>query len=147
MKKSKGVKFDNRADKPDMSLLPFDLLKKIVRPYEYGLVKYVRNNWRKGFDTSRSLAAAMRHISEWQDRGQEYDLDAYELCKMKVHHIEMVIFNLICILDAINNHPELVHNYIPEDFKSEVPLSKEEEERIENLRLDWVNNTPIEKKK
>lgn len=105
-----GNKNDAAEGKPDMSLLPLDILAHVARPYEYGLIKYGRNNWRKGFDTNRSIAAALRHISAWQDKGEDYDQEALEK-GVEMHHISCAIFNLLCVLDAIHNHPELVNNY------------------------------------
>lgn len=137
---SGALKSEHIEKKPDLSLLPLDLLGIVTRAYEYGLVKYFRNNHRKGFETNRCIAAAMRHISDWNDRGQEYDKDAYEVAGMRVHHIGMAIFNLLCVLDSITNHPELVNNYIPDNFVSEVPIEDEKElNRIEKLRTFWLS--------
>lgn len=146
LKGLKGApKNDEQEQKPDLSLLPLDVLQAVARSYEYGLVKYFRNSWRKGFRTNRNVAAAKRHISNWQDEGQLYDKDAYELSQKKVHHIAMAIFNLLCILDAEVNHPELVENYVPVKFETHVPLSEEEALRIEARRLLWVHNEdPVE---
>jgi len=74
-----------------------------------------------------------------------YDKDAWKLAQMKVHHIAMAIFNLICVLDSEFNHPELVENYVPHDFEPEVPLSEEEADRYEARRLLWfTNEMPVE---
>lgn len=102
--------------KPDMSLLPLDLLEGLARAYEYGLVKpYPRNSWRKGFKQSVSLAAALRHITDYKDKGQMFDPDAKERANMDVYHIDMAIFNLLCVKDSILNHPELDDRYIREE--------------------------------
>lgn len=100
--------------KPDMSLLPLDLLEYEVRPYEYGLIKYSRNSWRKGFLQSVMLAASLRHIGDYKDKGQMFDPDAKEKANMDVHHIAAAIFCLRCVMDSIINHPELDDRYIRE---------------------------------
>lgn len=139
--KAEGLKNDNIEKKPDLSLLPMDLLGIVTRAYEYGLVKYQRNSHRGGFETNRNIAAALRHISDWNDKGQEYDKDAFELSGMKVHHLGMAIFNLLCILNAVVYKPDLVNNYIPEDFVSDVPIDDEPElvNRVEKLKKYWLS--------
>lgn len=39
----------------------------LARVMEFGAKKYSRNNWRLGFDDSRLLDAAMRHLTQWFD--------------------------------------------------------------------------------
>lgn len=140
MTKAKGLKNDSIEKKPDLSLLPLDLLGLVAKPYEYGLEKYQRNSHRGGFETHRNIAAALRHISDWNDRGQEYDGDAWQIANTKVHHISMAIFNLLCVLDAVTYNQNLVDNFIPADFQSEVPIDDEPElkDRIECLREYWI---------
>lgn len=70
-----GLKFD--AEKPDYSLLPPDALEDLVRVYDYGVLKYGRDNWRQGLAYSRIFAAIMRHLWAWwrsADRDQESGL-------------------------------------------------------------------------
>lgn len=138
--KATGLKNDAIEQKADLSLIPLDLLDFVSKAYEYGTRKYKRNSHRGGFETHRTIAAALRHIAEWNDKGQEYDKDAWEREQMKVHHLGMAIFNLISILNSIRYKPELVNNYIPENFTSEVPLDDEPQvvERIERLRKFWL---------
>jgi len=69
-------KNDEIEGKPDLSLLPLDILAEVAKTYKYGTIKYKRNSHRVGFETDRMIAACLRHISEWNDRGQEYDKDA-----------------------------------------------------------------------
>lgn len=101
--------------KPDMSLLPLDLLEGLARTYEYGCIKYSRNSWRKGFKQSNMLAASLRHITDYKDKGQMFDIDAIERADMHIYHIDMAIFNLLCVKDSILNHPELDDRYIREE--------------------------------
>lgn len=51
--------------KPDMSLLPYEGLAGAALAFQDGIRpgKYQRNDWRKGMDHSRMIAAIMRHAS------------------------------------------------------------------------------------
>ena len=78
-----GVKFDK--GKANLSLLPKDSLWEIAQVLEFGAVKYSPYNWRKGFDYSRLVSAAMRHITQFndgQDKDAETDLShlAHAIC-------------------------------------------------------------------
>lgn len=63
-----GVKHDE--GKPDWSLLPPDALEDVIRVYEYGCVKYARDNWRKGITYSRIFRGIIGHLWKWW-RGHE----------------------------------------------------------------------------
>ena len=66
------------AGKVDLSQLPLDVLSGLAKAYEYGIFKYYEYSWRKGFKTNKMIAAALRHINEWQWRGQDFDAEARE---------------------------------------------------------------------
>jgi len=108
---AQGPKNDAEENKPDLSLLPMDLLEEVAKAYEYGLTKYSRNSWREGFEQHRMQAAAMRHSADYWDKGELYDPDAMEKAGMEVMHPAMVIFNMLCIIDSIKNHPEFDTRY------------------------------------
>lgn len=57
---SDGVKHDK--DKPDLSHVTYELVEQVAKVRMFGAKKYERNNWRKGFKITRSLAAALRHL-------------------------------------------------------------------------------------
>jgi hypothetical protein len=44
-----------------------------------------------------------------------FDIDAIERADMHIYHIDMAIFNLLCVKDSILNHPELDDRYIREE--------------------------------
>lgn len=104
-------KNDKQEEKPDMSLLPLDLLEYETRPYQYGCKKYHRNSWRSGFKQSRMIAAALRHISDYWDKGEMFDTEAMGTTGIEVHHVTMAIFNLRCVMDSIINHPQFDDRY------------------------------------
>jgi uncharacterized protein YjbI with pentapeptide repeats len=59
-KETGGVKHDQ--GKPDFTYLSTELLTEVAKVREFGAKKYARDNWKKGFKFTRSLAAALRHI-------------------------------------------------------------------------------------
>lgn len=70
-----GTKHDQ--DKPDLSQITYELVELVARVRMFGAKKYARNNWKKGFKISRSIAAALRHIFMFmggEDNDQESGL-------------------------------------------------------------------------
>lgn len=69
-------KYDN--DKPRMELLSTPAIEAIAQVLTYGARKYTTkddsgdHNWRKGFNWSRLLGAAIRHMFAWM-RGEDKD--------------------------------------------------------------------------
>lgn len=55
-----GIKHD--SDKPDLSMVSLELVEAVARVRMFGAKKYSRDNWKKGFKVTRSLAASLRHI-------------------------------------------------------------------------------------
>jgi len=62
----KGVK-PERYD-----LLPKEALDSMARVYAFGAEKYADHNWRKGYEWSKSYAAAMRHLTAFWN-GETFD--------------------------------------------------------------------------
>ena len=90
--------------KAQMSLLPLDVLRKYIVPaYEEGILKYDRESWRKGFNTSILMDAAIRHLEEFYYQGKDYDL----LSPTNKHHLSGVVFCCLSILYSLENFPEL----------------------------------------
>lgn len=65
-----GLKFD--AGKPDLSLVPYTAMVETARGFMLGERKYGRFNYLKGMEASRLVAAALRHISQWNS-GEEHE--------------------------------------------------------------------------
>lgn len=139
IKDAQATKNNVIEGKPMLSLLPLDLLEEVARAYEYGMTKYSRNNFRKGLPQSVTIDSCLRHISKYFCEGQIYDSEAYESTGMKVNHLGMAIFGLLCAIDAHRNHSELVERFVPDNYKSEVPLSKDEEKTQNALQEKWIN--------
>lgn len=62
----------NDQSKPDLSLIPQVLLVEIAKAFMVGEKKYGRYNYTKGHNASQLVAAALRHLTAWND-GQDYD--------------------------------------------------------------------------
>ncbi len=67
---SVGIKHDQ--DKPDLSLLPKEALEAMARAFMHGEKKYGRYNFRAGMDWHRPLAAALRHLTAFNE-GENID--------------------------------------------------------------------------
>lgn len=65
----KGVK-PERYD-----LMPKQALDALARVYAFGATKYADHNWRKGYEWSKSYAAAMRHLTAFWD-GETIDAES-----------------------------------------------------------------------
>lgn len=69
----KAKKYDNA--KPDLSLVPRASMDAIARAMGYGATKYGRDNYLEGMEWSRMIAAAMRHLTAFNER-QELDSES-----------------------------------------------------------------------
>lgn len=67
-----GFAAKNDQAKPDLSLLPQILLIEIAKAFMVGEKKYGRYNYTKGHQASQLVAAALRHMTAWND-GEEHD--------------------------------------------------------------------------
>jgi len=105
--KETAPKNHEQENKPQMSLIPMDLLRDFLEPaYREGLIKYYRESWRKGFKSTVMMDALQRHLTQWFYEGQEFDPDAEKL-GVKKHHLGGALFCLLCLCDTVSNHPEL----------------------------------------
>ncbi len=92
-----GIKHDN--GKPDMSMISKDLLEQLAKVRMFGEKKYARDNWKKGFKYSRSIAAAMRHIAAFND-GENLDPES------GLPHIAHAMACLEHLLNDFLHHPD-----------------------------------------
>lgn len=115
---SKAPKNTAQEGKPKMSLIPMDILAHFLCPaYEEGLLKYWRESWRAGFPTSEMADAALRHLSAYKDKKEDYDPETFEKYGIKKHHLGAVLFCVLCMCDTFLNHPELDDRH--KDWKNE----------------------------
>lgn len=70
MNQTQGTKFDN--GKPMMDLLDPYAIEQLALVLTFGANKYAAHNWRGGIQTSRLIAAALRHIFAYL-KGEDKD--------------------------------------------------------------------------
>ena len=100
-----AVKFDQ--DKLPLNLLSTEALNQTAAVLKFGAQKYAEHNWRKGFAWSRPLAAAMRHLTAFND-GEDKDPES------GLSHIGHAMCCLMFLLEFEKTHPELDDRYKPE---------------------------------
>lgn len=119
MTKPEGVKFDQ--EKPDMSLMSTKALTEISRALTFGAQKYSRHNWRNGYQWSRMIAAAMRHITAFND-GEDIDPES------GISHLAHAGTCIMMLLEWQKTHPEFDDRYHRE---IESQADDDEFERVE----------------
>ena len=93
----RAVKHDE--GKPDFTQISWELLEAHGRVREFGAKKYSRNNWKKGFKITRSLAAALRHIFKFLG-GEDNDTES------GLNHLGHAVCCLEHALYDFIHHPE-----------------------------------------
>jgi len=68
-----GIKYDE--GKPKLSLLTIESLTAEAKAFEYGAIKYSKNNYKKGMDWSRIIDASMRHIMQFNAK-EDFDSES-----------------------------------------------------------------------
>lgn len=71
--KQQGLKYDQ--DKPRMDLLDPEFLEGVAKVLSFGANKYDAHNWRLGIPLSRLLAAAYRHLGQYNS-GADLDKES-----------------------------------------------------------------------
>lgn len=93
-----------QEDKPQMSLIPLDLLREFLEPaYREGVEKYGRESWRAGFNTTVMMDALQRHLTSFFYDGEDTDPDS----KTGKHHLGGALFCILSMCDTVSNHPEM----------------------------------------
>lgn len=74
---STGAVRDIAIDKPEMDLIPWDLMGRVAKHYGLGAKKYGKNNWRLGQKKSHTFASLIRHaMAYWMGKTDEDHLSA-----------------------------------------------------------------------
>lgn len=68
-----GKKYD--LGKPDLSLLPKEFLEATAQAFMHGEKKYGRYNYLNGMEWHRLVAAALRHITAFNE-GEDFDAES-----------------------------------------------------------------------
>lgn len=92
-----GIKHDQ--GKPDYTYISMELLDEVAKVREFGARKYSKNNWKKGFKVTRSLAAALRHIFAFLS-GQTNDPES------GLSHLAHAVCCLEHAIYDMKHHPE-----------------------------------------
>ena len=103
-----GLKFDN--GKPPLDLLPYDSLVEIARVLAAGEKKYGTANWSKGIEMRRLIAAAMRHLGQFNN-GEDKDEETDTL------HLANAACNLLFAIWMYKNRPDLDNRWVKDDNK------------------------------
>lgn len=102
---SEGIKHDQ--GKAPLSMVSRDLLVLLAQVRQFGATKYERDNWRKGFQVTRSLDAVLRHIYAFLD-GETNDPESGLL------HLGHAVAGLEHAIYDMKHHPENDDRYVPE---------------------------------
>lgn len=94
----KGLKYDQ--GKPDLSILPIEALEAMAAAFTYGAKKYQRNNFKKGIEVNRTLAAALRHIYAKLNK-QDFDIES------GVDHLGHALAAIAMAIYTLKHKPEL----------------------------------------
>lgn len=96
MNMSEAKKYD--TGKPPISLFPRSALEAAARVLAKGAATYGRHNWRNGFEWSRLIDAALRHLHTFAD-GE--DIDGGENGSKELH-----LANALCCIAFLIEHYE-----------------------------------------
>jgi len=94
----------NDQDKPDISLIPKVAIWGMAEALTYGAKKYNRHNFRAGIAYSRLVAAAMRHLTAWNE-GENLDPES------GLDHLNHCMASLAMLKFMQENHPNLDDRY------------------------------------
>jgi hypothetical protein len=69
-----GGRKDDEGKAP-LSIIPYEALVEAAKVFGFGAEKYTRDNWRGGFEWTRLIDAALRHINEFNN-GEDTDKES-----------------------------------------------------------------------
>lgn len=92
----------HNTDKPKLSLvLEFSYaLVGWTKALMYGMNKYSRGNWRKGFNHTEIADSALRHLNAWQS-GEDIDPES------GLKHVDMFLCNAGFLAEMVHTRPDL----------------------------------------
>lgn len=99
-----AIKFDQ--DKLPLHLLSTEALNQTAAVLKFGADKYAEHNWRKGFQWSRPLSAALRHITAF-NAGEDKDPES------GLSHLAHAACCIMFLLEFEKTHKELDDRYKP----------------------------------
>jgi hypothetical protein len=99
-----ALKFDQ--NKLPLNLLSTEAMNQTAAVLAFGAQKYAAHNWRAGFAWSRPLAAAMRHITAFND-GEDCDPES------GLSHLAHAACCIMFLLEFEKTHQHLDDRYKP----------------------------------
>jgi hypothetical protein len=99
-----ALKFDQ--DKLPLNLLSTEAMNQTAAVLKFGAQKYAAHNWRAGFAWSRPLAAAMRHLTAFND-GEDRDPES------GLSHLAHAACCIMFLLEFEKTHQHLDDRYKP----------------------------------
>jgi hypothetical protein len=99
-----AMKFDQ--DKLPLHLLSTEAMNQTAAVLAFGAQKYAAHNWRAGFAWSRPLAAAMRHLTAFND-GEDRDPES------GLSHLAHAACCIMFLLEFEKTHQHLDDRYKP----------------------------------
>jgi hypothetical protein len=99
-----ALKFD--TDKLPLNLLSTEAMNQTAAVLKFGAQKYAEHNWRAGFAWSRPLAAAMRHLTAFND-GEDRDPES------GLSHLAHAACCIMFLLEFEKTHQHLDDRYKP----------------------------------
>lgn len=100
--KVEAIKYDGK--KPDLSLLSPIAMVKVAQVMTFGRQKYGADNWRKGLQWTRYLAASLRHIFAYLG-GEDKDPET------GISHLAHAVCDLMFLLEFEETHRECDDRY------------------------------------
>lgn len=86
-------------NKPHWALVDFKSIEPMVKVLEYGTLKYSRDNWKKGLDTTEILESLSRHLFALMS-GEEVDSES------QLPHIGHIMCNAMMYQYHLNKNKE-----------------------------------------
>jgi hypothetical protein len=99
-----AIKFDQ--NKLPLNLLSTEAMNQTAAVLAFGAQKYAAHNWRAGFAWSRPLAAAMRHLTAFND-GEDRDPES------GLSHLAHAACCIMFLLEFEKTHQHLDDRYKP----------------------------------
>jgi len=101
-------KNNDLENKAQISLIPLDLIIPMLEPaYREGILKYDRESWRLGFNSTVMYDALMRHLKAWFFDLESYDPETKERFNINKHHLGAAMFCLINLYATDKKFPDL----------------------------------------
>lgn len=89
---NKGTKHDN--GKADLSIVPIEAVEAMARAFTFGSRKYSRGNYKLGIESTRTLAAALRHIMAFCGKEENDPESGLSHLDHALAAIAMTVYNL-----------------------------------------------------